>query len=149
MENKSKKLEFWEQPEQLSLLRFYARRFNSLKSIAENMGIDRATLWRWQKDSPIIRETLITTGGCALPKSRICYTKKQRKASIGPLPVTSKRSAVKTTASGACISLTIAARRSHPRFCRKPSRNPCPRRTERTRNFPKQSRATSPTALKE
>ena len=59
MENKSKKLEFWEQPEQLSLLRFYARRFNNLKDVAEKMGIDRSTLWRWQKDSPSIRETLI------------------------------------------------------------------------------------------
>lgn len=59
MENKTKGLEFWEQPEQLFLIRFYARRFNSLKRIAENMGIDRVTLWRWQKDSPLIRETLI------------------------------------------------------------------------------------------
>ena len=59
MENKSKRLEFWEQPEQLSLIRFYARRFNSLKSIAKNMGVDRATLWRWQKDSPLIHGALI------------------------------------------------------------------------------------------
>jgi len=33
MENKSKKLEFWEQPEQLALIRFYARRFNNLNRV--------------------------------------------------------------------------------------------------------------------
>ena len=59
MENKSKRLEFWEQPAQLSLLRFYARRFNNLKEIAKHMGIGIVTLWRWQKDSPLIHETLI------------------------------------------------------------------------------------------
>ena len=58
-ENKSKRLEFWEQPEQLSLIRFYARRYNSLKYIAKDMCIDRVTLWRWQRESPLIREALI------------------------------------------------------------------------------------------
>lgn len=55
---RNKRLNFWEGPLQLSMIRSYARRGCSLEEIAKKMGVSKPILVGWIKESPTLRDAL-------------------------------------------------------------------------------------------
>lgn len=56
--SKSKRLLYWEEPEQLALITGWSRRGLTMEEIAEKMDIKRSTLYEWMKLSSDISDTI-------------------------------------------------------------------------------------------